>query len=414
MRISTNMIYEAGVARMNEQQSALLKTQQQISANRRILTPADDPIASARALDLAQGKSVNEQYATNRQNAKDALAQEEGVLSSITSLIQDLQTQIVTAGNGSYDNDQRKYIATDLRSRFEELMGLANSRDGEGNYMFAGYQTSAQPFASSASGVQYFGDQGQKLLQVGPARQIAVNDTGDALFDRISRYDTFTVTPNLASSSSASVSGFSVYDASSLRASPDKYNYVITFSNDPLDTTVPTTYQVDAVPATVPASPPVAKGNYTPGEAIKFNGLQVVISGAPVDGDNVTVSPVPPGNQSLFKTLKDMITQLETPADGAAGKANLAHGLEVASGNLASALDNVLKIRASVGSRLREIDALDAAGADRDLQYSDAISKLTDLDYAKAISDLVKQKTTLEAAQKTFVQTTGLSLFNLL
>jgi flagellar hook-associated protein 3 FlgL len=37
---------------------------------------------------------------------------------------------------------------------------------------------------------------------------------------------------------------------------------------------------------------------------------------------------------------------------------------------------------------------------------------LQDLDYAKALSDMSQRKTILEAAQKSFVATTSLSLFD--
>lgn len=407
MRISTNMIYEAGVARMSEQQAALLKTQQQIAANRRLLTPADDPIAAARALDLAQGQSINAQFATNRQYAKDALSLEESMLGSVTGLIQDVQTQTVAAGNGTYDDTQRKYIATELRSRLDELIGLANTRDGEGNYMFAGYQTTTQPFASSAAGVQYSGDQGQRMLQVGAARQMAISDTGDKVFGNIASYGTFDVAPAAANTGSGAVSGFSVYEASSLAASPGTYNYDVTF-------TVPALPDLPTYTINDSSVNPVSQGNYVSGEAIKFNGLQIVVSGAPDDGDSMTVSPALPGKQSLFTTLSDLINLLETPAADAASKANLTHGLAVASGTLANALDSVLTVRASVGSRLKEIDSLDSAGEDRDIQYAASISALVDLDYVKAISDLTKQKITLEAAQKSFVQISGLSLFDLM
>ena len=66
MRISTSTMYESGATRLSELQSSLMRTQQQISANRRILTPADDPVASARALEVTQSQSINKQFATNR------------------------------------------------------------------------------------------------------------------------------------------------------------------------------------------------------------------------------------------------------------------------------------------------------------------------------------------------------------
>ena len=69
-------------------------------------------------------------------------------------------------------------------------------------------------------------------------------------------------------------------------------------------------------------------------------------------------------------------------------------------------------MRASIGARMNELDALASAGEDLGLQYSREISRLQDLDYAAAITQLTQQQTTLEAAQKSFLQVSGLSLFN--
>ena len=77
------------------------------------------------------------------------------------------------------------------------------------------------------------------------------------------------------------------------------------------------------------------------------------------------------------------------------------------------ALDNVLTVRASVGARLQELDALDSAGEDRHLQYSQTLSELQDLDYASALTELSKQQTILEAAQRSFVTVFRLVLVQL-
>jgi len=65
-----------------------------------------------------------------------------------------------------------------------------------------------------------------------------------------------------------------------------------------------------------------------------------------------------------------------------------------------------------VGSRLKELDTLDSAGDDLDLQYASTLSGLQDLDVVKAISQFSQQQTTLQAAQKSFTAMSGLSLFN--
>jgi len=63
---------------------------------------------------------------------------------------------------------------------------------------------------------------------------------------------------------------------------------------------------------------------------------------------------------------------------------------------------------------MREVDSLSSASSDLQIQYSATLSGLQDLDYARALSDFSKQQLSLEAAQKSFVQISGLSLFKYL
>lgn len=304
MRISTQTLFESGAARLGEVQSSLLKTQQQIASGRRILTPSDDPVGAARALEVTQSQSINTQHGVNRQHAKSALVSVEGALESATSLLLDVKTNIVTASNGSLTDSQRGFLATELRSRFEALLSIANSRDGMGNYQFSGYQTATPPFTETATGAQYQGDQGQRLLQVDATRQMAISNPGQAVFQG--------------------------------------------------------------------------------------------------------------GGQDIFNTLKDLITLLQTPVVTPADAAALSSGLALAGSNTDRALDNVLTVRASVGTRLQEIDALDFAGEDRNLQYSQTLSELQDVDYTQALTQLSQQQFIFEAAQRSFVTVSGLSLFNFL
>ena len=69
MRISTSMIFDSGVTSMQTRTSSLLHTQQQLASGRRILTPADDPVAAARALEIEQAQSLNKGYAEAQSNA---------------------------------------------------------------------------------------------------------------------------------------------------------------------------------------------------------------------------------------------------------------------------------------------------------------------------------------------------------
>jgi flagellar hook-associated protein 3 FlgL len=77
-----------------------------------------------------------------------------------------------------------------------------------------------------------------------------------------------------------------------------------------------------------------------------------------------------------------------------------------------NALDNVLTVQASVGSRMKELDNLDSTGDDLNIQYQSTLSNLQDLDMVKAISLFSQQQQTLQAAQMSFKTMSGLSLFN--
>jgi flagellar hook-associated protein 3 FlgL len=403
MRISTSSLFESNVSRISDTQSSLAKVQQQISTGKRLLTPADDPLGAAKALDLSQGQSLNTQYAQNRGSAKDALNMQEGALQSVTDLLQDVRTQVLAAGSGSLDDTSRKFIATDLRSRLQELSSLANSRDGVGNYLFAGFQDSAPPFASGGAGgtVAYSGDSGQKLLQVGASRQMASNDTGEAIFMNVPA--SLVYKGASTGTGSAAMSSLMVSDSSLVKPG---HQYQVEFDATGANYAV---YDITADPNKASA---LSTGAYASPQTLRFDGIEMVVSGAPAGGDRVDLKPV--RSQSAFATMEDLIATLETPVATEAERKMFNYKLSAAGENIDNALDNVLTTRASVGSRLKELDGLDDAGSARDIQYADQLSAIQDLDYVKAISDLSQKQMMLQAAQQSFVKVSGLSLFNFL
>lgn len=184
MRVSTNTLYDQGVRSMLQQQNSMFKLQQQLSSGKRIMTPSDDPIGAARAHELAQSLSLNTQYTDNRYRATDSLQQVDSTLGSVSNLIQSVRTMAVAAGNPAFSDSERKMMAIELRGHFDELLGLANTKDEQGNYLFSGFQGNTKPFVEQADGsVAYQGDQGQRLIQVSSSRQLPVSETGDAIFE---------------------------------------------------------------------------------------------------------------------------------------------------------------------------------------------------------------------------------------
>lgn len=403
MRISTSSLYATSTAQLGTLQTQLARTQMQLSTNKRMLAPSDDPIASARALEVTQSQSINTQFTTNRANARSALSQEEVSLSSVQSVIQDIQSTAVAAGSGANTAADRATYANELQGRLDDLIALANTSDGNGGYLFSGYQSSTPPFVKNGANVDYNGDDGQVNLQVAGARTLTTNDPGSAVFNGIPTANgTFATAANSANKGTGVISNGTVVDATALTG----HKYSLDFAVAP---TGVTSYNITDN-TTVPPTSVASNVNYVAGQAITVAGMQFDVKGTPGDGDQFTVQPS--DRQSLFTTVSKLIDTLRAPVTTDKDKAALDKGLQDAIGNLGQGLDNVLAVRASVGTRMKELDTLDSTGSDADLQYQTTLSGLQDLDIVQAISLFTQQTQTLQAAQKTFNSMSGLSLFN--
>ena len=411
MRISTQSFYEQSRTAMGSLQTNLLRTQQQLGAGTKMLAPSDDPLGTTRAMALAQSIAMNSQYSASRTQATQTLTQEESVLQSTTSVLQNVKVLLIQAG-GTLNDSDRANIATSLQSNLDQLQGLANTDDGNGQFLFAGFKSGSAPFVRQADGANtYAGDQGQRLTQVDASRQMAGADDGRSIFQSVqsgagyvtsARVDT--VNPNILGNAGSGVLG----SASVLDASNPNYglDFEISFQDGG-------TYLVANVPAPATFS---TSGSYTPGEAITFGGLQISISGAPAAGDSFKVSIAKNAGTDVFGAINDAIKALKAPVDngGPAAQAKLLNALGTANRKVTNAHDNVLTVRASVGSRLQELDALGATGDSRTLNDKSSLSDLQDLDYASAISEFYQRQTALQASQQTFVKVQQISLFNYL
>ena len=136
MRIATTTLFNMSSAALQQHQSDQAKLQSQLSSGRKILTPADDPIASARVLDISQAKSINEQYAINSATADSFMRLSESTLNQVTATIQNIQQLAVAAGNPALTASEKKMQDAELQGRYQELLGLANTTDGQGNYIY--------------------------------------------------------------------------------------------------------------------------------------------------------------------------------------------------------------------------------------------------------------------------------------
>ncbi len=183
MRIGTLQMFRQGVDAMLDHQAKLYKTQNQLSTGKRIDNPSDDPIGAARLIGLSESAKTTAQYQDNILTARTRLELEEDALGSVGDALLRVRELAVAGQNTTYGLQERTALALEIRQLAGEVIGLANRKQANGQYMFSGYQVQTIPFSETAPGVfSYAGDQGQRLIQVGPARQIADGDSGQAVF----------------------------------------------------------------------------------------------------------------------------------------------------------------------------------------------------------------------------------------
>ncbi|MCU7814346.1 MAG: flagellar hook-associated protein FlgL [Candidatus Thiodiazotropha sp. (ex Rostrolucina anterorostrata)] len=182
-RVSTSMLFDRGISSMLERQSDLSRAQMQISIGKRILTPKDDPPGAAYALNLRTSITQVEQYQNNADRARARLELQEATLRGVDDLMPRILELTIQGQSDTYSPGARQAIAEELRQLNDELMALANTRDSDGEYIFAGYDADSIPFSNPADGVfAYAGDMGGRALQISATRQVQDRENGYDVF----------------------------------------------------------------------------------------------------------------------------------------------------------------------------------------------------------------------------------------
>lgn len=397
MRVSLMSSYLNGLTSIQRLASALDQTQRQIATGRRILVPSDDPIASARALEMRDSVARLQQFDRNAGIAQNRLSQEESALASVNDVLQRVRELAIQANNATQSDESRGAIAVEMRQLLDGLVQIANQKDGNGRYMFAGLLEETQPVTRAGGAFSYNGDQRQRFIQIGESRQLADGDSGADVFFRVRAGNgTFTSSPAAANTGTGVLGPGSLSDPTQW----DQGQYTVTFID-------PDNYEVRDSGGAL-----VTSGGFQSGDTIAFRGIEFSIAGAPAAGDRFDIAPS--RFRDVFTAVSDLISAVETPVNDGATRAVLNNGINAGVLDIDQAIGNVLDVRTRVGSRLAAIEKqIDDNGA-LILTLQDTVAGLEDLDYAEALSRLSQQMTTLEAAQQSFVRTQGLSLFNYL
>ncbi len=417
MRISSTQIFNIANNSIADANQALIKTQEQLSTGRRVLTPSDDPVATTKILSITRELSDVEQYQRNIDTAKNNLVLEETLLDGVTNVILRMQELAIQAGNtATLSENEYISLANEVDARLDELTNLVNSQNSNGDYIFGGYKSKEAPFSGNInSGFRYDGDEGQKFIKVARNTTVAASDSGKKIFvDIDSAQNTFNTAASVSNRAvpPAIISIGNVIDQDAY----DEFypeDIIITFNED--SNIVPAGKNFTARERST-GRVISADQVYSPGTEIQLEGISFRIGGNPTSG-----IPGTPGDQFFVQSTKkqDILTTVARFSeamksyDGSNDSRDSISKIVAATiANISNAQTSVLETVSTLGARYNTLDSTEALHLDTKLVSQELLSLLRDVNYSEAATKLSAQSLVLEAAQAAFIRVSRLTLFS--
>lgn len=151
MRIATALYHQQAIESINQRNETLARLQEQLSSGKRINQASDDPIGAAEAERI---RATSAQMAIEQRMmsfATGMLNQADAALAGSSDALQSARELLIGAGNGSLQPADRASIATQLQGMRDELLSVANQRDGSGGYVFGGQGSATAPFTPAGA-----------------------------------------------------------------------------------------------------------------------------------------------------------------------------------------------------------------------------------------------------------------------
>lgn len=398
MRVSTAQFYIQNGLQMSNQQSSVNEQVNYISSGKRVITAKDDAIAYGTLAGYKNELANIDKYQRNIIQAENHNSLVDTSLANAEDIMNELKDLMLQANNGVYSAEDLASLAQQANQSLQQILDIANSQDESGGYVFSGYQIDDAPFVLQAdNSVNYRGDNGVRELQIAKNVNIATNQSGEQVFEKV---------PNAIGDFSAiyntNTSGIGVESA--VIANASVYNSAV----NPADFTFNFSSATDLT-ITDGAGNVTNVTGYVPGQTIAFNGIEVRLSGNPLPGDEFSLTPEQ--NIGVFDTIKsaiDWISNKSSAGEDPQVQVDFNRFLE----QLSDSMNHLTSRRAQSGINLQAIDRQKSNHLDTELYLESGRSSIEDLDFAKAISTFEQSKVALQAAQQTFTQVQGLSLFN--
>ena len=188
MKISTAQYFKTMNDQMTTTQGKIAKLQAQLSLGKKQVTPSTDVKATTASLKLSQVITRQQDDIGNLQSVDTGYKEEEAIMMSMNNMMTRMQDISVAARSDTYSGNDLDIFAIEVQGYMDDIRGLANSRDSNGHFMFAGTKVTTQPFTTTGAGaVVYNGNQTEPELELDTGYKLPLSISGNKLAGVITR-----------------------------------------------------------------------------------------------------------------------------------------------------------------------------------------------------------------------------------
>ncbi|MEL4871364.1 flagellar hook-associated protein FlgL [Pantoea agglomerans] len=183
MQLSTLYMYQKSAESMNKRMAQSNDVYLRMSAGKTLLKASDDPAAATEAVKQQDALAKLELYSNVRSRVRGGLEFQDNILNGVGNLLTTtLKEKIIAAKSDTYSDEDRRALGEEIKGITANLLDLANTRDSNGRYIFAGFNTDSPAFDADGN---YQGGNEARRQTVAEGTEMQVSHLGSEIFDNI-------------------------------------------------------------------------------------------------------------------------------------------------------------------------------------------------------------------------------------
>ena len=199
MRVDPNYVSNLATS-LDQTQVTLQQLTQELSSGVSITSLSQNPVASGQNVLLLNQIQQDDSFTQSSNLVTGQLQVADSTLGSVVSQLTQAISLATSANNGTLNASDVKSVGNQISGILDEVTSLANT-DYQGQFIFAGGQTSTTPFttsnATSPAVTTYNGDSDINFLQTPNGQKIQLNIPGDQIFSGTGSNNVFAALNNL-------------------------------------------------------------------------------------------------------------------------------------------------------------------------------------------------------------------------